>query len=102
MGLPVKFDSVKKSDPEFHEVLSSLKELAFSPGALDAKTKFLIGGALHLCLDRQEQFKCALAQARAAGATEQEVKEVMRLTYFLKGMSTAHSMAEVAKANNNF
>lgn len=97
MALPVIFDSLQKGDPEFYAQLASLQELAMDQGVLDAKTKFLLGLAVNVCLERSEKVQCALGQARAAGASLDEVRDVLRLTYFIKGVGTAQEMAQVLK-----
>ena len=97
MGLPVHFDRLKDRDPEFYDLLLSLKELAHGPGVLDAKAKYLIGLAINASLERTDKVRCALGQAWAAGATDEEVHEVLRLTYFIKGLSTAQLIADAVK-----
>jgi alkylhydroperoxidase/carboxymuconolactone decarboxylase family protein YurZ len=95
--LPVQFDPLQAKDPEFYNLLSELKDMAFGQGILDPKTKFLIGLAINVCLERNDKVKCALGQAKAAGATDQEVNEALRLTYFIKGLSTVQTITETVK-----
>ncbi len=97
MALPIEFDPLQAKDPEFYRQISTLKQLAFGPGALDNKTKFLIALAINVCLERNEKTKCALGQALTEGATEQEVNEVLRLTYFVKGLSTVQTITQLAE-----
>ncbi|MDA8443390.1 MAG: carboxymuconolactone decarboxylase family protein [Peptococcaceae bacterium] len=97
MALPVALASLKTGDAEFYEVLNALKEMSLDAAVLDKRTKFLIGLAVNFSLERADKVQCALAQARAAGATEEEVRETMHLAYFIKGLPTAQIMAQVFK-----
>ena len=57
-----------------------------TPGALDAKTKYLITLALDAYKGAQEGVKVLAAQARGAGATDMEICEALRLAYYVAGM----------------
>ena len=73
-------------DPDFIELVDKLRTFVYAPGALDTKTKMLIA----MCLDAQANHPHgvgALAKrARAAGATEDEIKEALRVTYEMAAM----------------
>jgi alkylhydroperoxidase/carboxymuconolactone decarboxylase family protein YurZ len=86
--LPWFVEHYKENDPEYFMLVKQIVEKAMSPVDLDAKTKYLIVLALDAYKGAGEGVKVLARQAREAGATEQEIKEVFRLVYFVSGMDT--------------
>ena len=84
--MPWFVEKMGEKDPEFYQRLKSVLEMALAPGALDAKTKYLIVLALDAFKGAQEGVKVVAAQARAAGASEEEICEALRLAYYVAGM----------------
>ncbi len=94
---PAFYDALQKYDPEFYEVVSAVREKARATGALDAKTKTLISLALDTVSGASQGVKNLAMRARELGASEDEIKEVMRLVYSNKGnqaLATAQSAFE--------
>jgi len=77
---PFVQDLVKR-DPELYEVVVRSTELASAPGALDAKTKLLISLALDAYIGAERGVASLAKRAREAGATDQEITEVLRISY---------------------
>ena len=82
---PVFLDALQKYDSEFYKVVSAVREKAQARGALDAKTKTLISLALDTAAGASQGVKNLAGRARQLGASEDEIREVMRLVYSNKG-----------------
>lgn len=72
-------------DPEFGDVVLRAREEAFKPGALDVKTKFLIALALDISNNIPTGTANLALRCRAAGASDQELIEVVRVVYAVAG-----------------
>ncbi|MBO8158896.1 carboxymuconolactone decarboxylase family protein [Thermosyntropha sp.] len=84
--LPWFVKDLKEKDPEFFDYLKQVIECAMTPSALDEKTKYLIVLALDVSKGAAEGVKILSKKAREHGVTEQEIREVVRLAYFVSGM----------------
>jgi alkylhydroperoxidase/carboxymuconolactone decarboxylase family protein YurZ len=75
--------------PEFVELVEAVRERAlYTPGALDVKTKLLIAFALDVARHRQGGAQQLAERARAAGATDDELIEVLQVLYSVSGMQS--------------
>ena len=83
--LPPFVQELEKRDPEFYEAVKRLTEVANAPGALDAKTKTLISLGLDAYIGSERGVMVLANRARSLGATEQEINEVLRLSYSVSG-----------------
>ncbi len=83
---PQFFDALQKNDPEFYKSVLAVREMGYAPkSALDLKTKTLISMALD-CAHGSDRGTANLAKrARALGATEEEIRETLRLVYSAAG-----------------
>ncbi len=86
--MPWFVEKMEEKDPEFYQQLKRALGVALAPGALDVKTKHLIVLALDALKGAQEGVKVVAAQARTAGASEEEIREALRLAYYVAGMDT--------------
>jgi len=84
--LPWFVEDFKNNDPEYFLLIKEIVEKAMSPVSLDDKTKHLVILALDAYKGTPKGVKVAAKQAREAGASEQEMKEVLRLAYFVSSM----------------
>ncbi|MGE5421809.1 MAG: carboxymuconolactone decarboxylase family protein [Ignavibacteriales bacterium] len=84
--IPKFVEEFKMIDEDLCRQVTATTELAMQPGALDVKTKLLITLALDSFKGAGEGVKVVAAQARAAGATDQEMAEAIRLAYFVAGL----------------
>ncbi|NLU48918.1 MAG: carboxymuconolactone decarboxylase family protein [Syntrophomonadaceae bacterium] len=84
--IPWFVEKVREYDEEFHRQLKAVVEMAMKPGALDARTKFLIALALDALKGAEQGVKVLAGQAREAGATDEQIAEAVRLAYFVAGM----------------
>lgn len=78
-------DRLAQVDPEFHKAVSAMREVAHAPGAIDAKTKTLITLAIDAAGGHDGGVRNLARRARAQGATDQEIIEVVRLAYLVEG-----------------
>jgi len=85
-NLPWFVKEYKEHDSEFAAIVSHVVDTSMNPQALDAKTKYLVVLALDVLKGAEQGVKVLAKQAREAGASEQEIKEVIRLAYFVSGM----------------
>ena len=77
---------IAEKDPDFFPVVKSVVESALKTRALDLKTTYLVVLALDAAKNAEQGVKVLAEQARAAGASEEEIKEVLRLAYYVSGM----------------
>ncbi|MGI6453641.1 MAG: carboxymuconolactone decarboxylase family protein [Syntrophomonadaceae bacterium] len=85
-GLPWFVKDYEKNDAEFYSVIKAMAETSTNTRALDPKTRYLILMALDVLKGAPEGVKVLAKQARAAGASEEEIKETVRLAYYVSGM----------------
>ncbi len=85
-SLPWFFEQYEKNDPEYCSLLADVLETAVSPQSLDDKTKYLIILALDVLKGAGEGVRVLARQARDAGASEQEIREVIRLAFYVNSM----------------
>ena len=86
---------LKRIDPEFQKAFLMLTYAQSStPPPLDPKTKSLISLALHVCMGFGDKVKVGdserlqLAEAaRSNGATEDEIKHVIRMAFITRGFA---------------
>jgi|SRR5882724_9871952 len=77
---------LEQSDPEFLEQVRGLSNFAMTDGALPAKTKILMTVLGEALLRREEGVKLASEIARNIGATDDEIRETVRLAFVLGGL----------------
>ena len=85
---PKFVESLKETDPPLYEVVTKNWDLAMAPGELDAKTKVFLAMALDALAEAGEGVQVLANQARALGATEGEIAEVLRIAYLVAGNKT--------------
>ncbi|KUG03869.1 4-carboxymuconolactone decarboxylase [hydrocarbon metagenome] len=84
--LPWFVEELRKRDPEFFSAVKGVAESAMNTRALDAKTTYLVVLALDAAKNADQGVRVLASQAREAGASEEEIKEVLRLAYYVSGM----------------
>lgn len=76
-----------ETDPAFAEPVLKVRELAtYTPGALDVKTKLLIAFALDVAHGEAAGAGILAKRARANGATDEEIADVVRVLYSTGGL----------------
>lgn len=85
-SIPPFLQIFEKNNPEFYRKTVELRQqVMYEPGALDVKTKLLIAFALDVQKGAMDGIKILANRARAAGATEAELEEVLMLLYAVGG-----------------
>jgi len=83
---PFFVEALEKGDPELLSQMESLREFVAKEGALPAKVKALMSMLGDAILGHPEGVKALAEQARAKGATEQEIAETVRVAFLCAGM----------------
>lgn len=78
-------EGIKERDPKFYETVSGLEELCFAKSSLDQKTKMMIALAVDACMGSASGVKSVANALRGMGVTDEQIGEVLRITYFAKG-----------------
>jgi len=87
MPLPIFLKSLEKNDPVFAEAIEKVFTTSMMPGALDQKTKLLIGLALDAAHGASQGVANIANQLRAKGTTDAEIAEALRIAYSAFGNS---------------
>jgi Uncharacterized homolog of gamma-carboxymuconolactone decarboxylase subunit len=95
--LPWFVEKYQEIDPEYGRVVGEVTTRAMQTQALDDKTKHLVVLALDALKGADEGVRVVAGQAREAGATEQEIQEVLRLAYFAGSMSLVKTFLNAYK-----
>lgn len=94
-NLPWFVKKYEENDPEYFLLIKETVEKAMNPTSLDEKTKYLLLLALDVCKGATEGIKVLARQAREAGATEGEIREVLRLVYFVNSIDAIKNSLSV-------
>jgi len=84
-------DILKEKDPELFAAITTAKKTAYSDGAISAKNKILIALAVDMTKGAVNGIKSLAKQALEAGATKQEILEVLRIVYFICGVGSVYT-----------
>lgn len=91
-------ETFKDKDSKFYELIKGLEDLSQQESSLDPKTKLMISLAVDACTGAGEGVAHLAGALRKMGVTDQQIAEVLRLTYFAKGNTVlAMSMAAFRK-----
>lgn len=74
------------NDSEFHARLCELMAYVNAPGKLDVKTKILVSLALDAAFGAKDGVRALSIAARSAGASEEEIREVLRQAFMMGGI----------------
>jgi alkylhydroperoxidase/carboxymuconolactone decarboxylase family protein YurZ len=85
MAQPWFFEIVEKNDPEFVALLAVDRDFAMSEGAIPAKYKMLMTMIIDALLAHDAGVATIANRARDLGASEDEIKEAVRVAYLYGG-----------------
>lgn len=85
--LPGFVEFFADKDEKLYQVVSAVSEAAFTGGKLDLKTRLLIALALDAVLGAEGGVASLAKQAREAGADDEEIKDAIRVAYYVAGMT---------------
>lgn len=86
MARPPFLDAVAKHDPAFLPLVESEREFIMQDGAIPAKYKILMTMVCDALLGHDRGCETIANRARAAGATEEEIAEAVRIAYHFGGV----------------
>ncbi len=83
----------KEKDPEYYDLLQVGFDHALNTRSIDGKTRYLILLALDVLKGAAEGVKVLAEKAREAGANEDEIREAIRLAYYVNSMDLIKTAA---------
>jgi alkylhydroperoxidase/carboxymuconolactone decarboxylase family protein YurZ len=83
-------ETIGKIDPEMVKRLREQNEFVYADGALPRKLKLLIAMAFDAAHGAENGVRSLAGQARKAGATNQEIAEVLRIASHLGGVGSLY------------
>ena len=83
----------EKADPELLKLVDQSKTLAMTDGALSRKVKLLMAMALDAAQGTSEGVRSLAEQAMKAGATREEITEVIRVAHYVCGAGSVYTAA---------
>jgi alkylhydroperoxidase/carboxymuconolactone decarboxylase family protein YurZ len=75
-------------DKQLYDNVSDIHETAYPQDGLDRKTALLITLAIDASKGASAGVASLAKQARAAGAADEEIKQAIRIAYYVAGMQT--------------
>lgn len=89
--------TLEKLDPKLLSLVEETTEFAFSDGALPRKFKLLIAMALDAAHGATDGVKSLAQQAMQAGATREEIAEVLRVTQYVSGVGSVYTASRALR-----
>ncbi len=86
-----------KIDPDMKKRLHEQDEFVYADGALPRKLKLLIAMAFDSAHGAVPGARALANRAKAAGATDQEMAEVLRVAYHLSGVGALYTASTALK-----
>jgi alkylhydroperoxidase/carboxymuconolactone decarboxylase family protein YurZ len=83
--------TLERLDPKLLSLVEDMRQLAFDDGALPKKFKFLIALALQTALLADGGIKSFAQLAMQAGATKEEIAEVLRVVEYINGAASIYT-----------
>ncbi|WP_455280427.1 carboxymuconolactone decarboxylase family protein [[Eubacterium] cellulosolvens] len=86
-----------KLDSEFLRKIESARDFTFADGVLSRKYKLLVAMALDASVGAVQGVRVLAKSAMDAGATKQEIAEVLRVTNYVSGVGSTYAAANALK-----
>ena len=86
MAKPFFIEALEKFDPQMLKQLGAVEALAAADGALPAKVKTLMSLLADAILAHPDGVKSLAGKARSQGATEDEIRETVRMAFMCGGL----------------
>ena len=84
-------EMIGRIDPEMRKRVQDQNELVYADGALPRKVKLLIAMAFDAAHGAENGVRSLATQAKKAGATNEEMAEVLRVAYHLSGVGALYT-----------
>ena len=88
---------IKRLDSEFFRTIENARDFAFVDGVLSRKYKLLVAMALDASVGAVEGVRFLAQSAMEAGATKEEIAEVLRVTHYISGVGSTYTAAHALK-----
>ena len=89
--------TILKIDPLFMDQVKSTQAMVYSDGALPRKIKLLIAMAFDAAHGAVSGVRSLAQAAMAAGATKEEIAEVLRVAFYLGGVGSIYAASQGLK-----
>lgn len=99
MAQPWFFEIVEKNDPDFVEFLAADRDFVMRDGAIPAKYKMLMTMVIDALLAHDAGVTTIADRARGLGASEDEIKEAVRVAYLYGGTPALVSALNAFRKN---
>ena len=86
--LPPFVEKYAGFDKELYDNVQNIAQTAFKEEGLDKKTGLLVAMAIDAVKGSSTGVASLSNQARDAGATDEEIRQVLRIAYYVAGMQT--------------
>lgn len=93
-------DTMQRLDPKLIDHIKLAEELVYADGALPKKFKLLMAMAFDAAHGAANGVRALAGQARAAGATDAEIAEAVRVAYHLAGVGSIYVASQGLKESN--
>ncbi|OGD54182.1 4-carboxymuconolactone decarboxylase [Candidatus Bathyarchaeota archaeon RBG_13_38_9] len=87
----------RKLDSEFFRSIENVREFTFADRVLSRKYKLLVAMALDASVGAVEGVRVLAQSAMDAGATKEEIAEVLRVTHYISGVGSTYTAAHALK-----
>ncbi len=84
-------------DSEFLRKIENARDFTFSEGVISRKYKLLLAMALDASVGAVEGVRVLAQLAMEAGATKEEIAEVLRVTHYVSGVGSTYTAAHALK-----
>ena len=88
---------LKSLDAEFLRRIENARDFTFADGALPRKYKLLVAMALDASVGAVEGVRALSKSAMDAGATKEEILEVLRVTNYVSGVGSTYAATNALK-----
>lgn len=92
-------EAMQALDPKLMEHLKAADQLVYADGALSRKVKLLMALAFDAAHGAVNGVRALAAQAKAAGATDAEIAEAVRVAYHLSGVGSVYTASQGLNKN---
>ena len=100
--LPEWVKSLQQRDPQFTEMYLAQREHVLRDGAIPAKYKLLMTMIVDAIMTHPDGVAAIANRARAAGATEAEIKETVEVAYLFGGTPALVTAVNAFRTSGSF
>ncbi len=87
-------ETIQKSDDGLFRLIGDTRDFALGEGEISKKNKLLIALAIDVAKNAESGITSLAKQALEAGATKQEIMEVLRIAHYICGVGCIYTAAK--------